>query len=276
MSSSPTPYVVTLYIHPDKGPVRDMQLDMLSIETRVIGLDANSDRDDARVREIAAQIKKNFPHVDPYRNIGMLNQFITRFGHVALFNGVVLRLPGTIDGDGFVPVLNPTAAEFQRLTEEMNQLKDQLEDLKKKYYVDVGDFRSAVAENEGLRKAQTELQKKLNELRSQIDKAEHQAYDAEQAAQKYKDRSGILEKEVAELRVKEEKARRDLQSLMNIQQEVAVLRQNLNEEQKAEQQLRQSLEKREKEISELRKKLRILGEAKDHVQDQAADPWLEP
>ena len=48
MSSSPTPYVVTLYIHPDKGPVRDMQLDMLSIETRVIGLDANSDRDDAR------------------------------------------------------------------------------------------------------------------------------------------------------------------------------------------------------------------------------------
>lgn len=251
---SPQQYAMTLYIAPDNGPVSPMKLDMLSVETAVMGLDASSDRDEARVRLIAERIKAAFPEVDPYGNLHMIAQFISRLSHIARFSGVVLRLPGTINGPA-QPV-NPAAEEFARLADEYRKLKEERDDLRTAHddlKVQVGS-QIPFLEQE-LKKwigASKKQEEKIQQFRHEKEEAQQKLLEIDTEYEAYKARLLALEKENTTLRSQEEQHRHASQKLPKLQGDIAALR-LANANQEAEnRQLNETLEKYKQEVVRLK------------------------
>ena len=255
--SSSSQFMVTLYIHPDSGPVTPMQLDMLSIETTILGLDAHSNRDDARIRQIAAKIKATFPDVDPYRNLGMLSQFVSRMSHVALFSGVVLRLPGTIQGAS-LPT-SPDAADYAQKIQETITLRAALDDCEQRFETVDQLLPALKKQNEQLQRRNKQLDTTLNDIRVRVDSAENHMQDALAETQRQRDKSDKLEQENAALHVREEELQRECKSLLKFKNEVADLRQELIEERKAHEQFKETLEKRDLKIKALVREIEDLS-----------------
>ena len=275
MSAVPSQYVVTVYIHPDHGPITPMQLDMLSVETMVMGLDANSNRDEARIRETAARIKAAFPDVDPYRNLGMLTQLIKRLGHVGLFNGVVLRLPGAIPGPS-QPV-NPTIEEFAKLRDELANLKTRLVELDQ-INKDLQKSPDLEVENERLQKREQELLLKVKELRQDLVHAEHLKDISVAEAKRATDRESSLEQEIINLRHKEDEARREHQMFSKLQAEVAALRMDSEELEKDNEQLLVELKqcKQERKLLQEQQQRRQPEQPHDPLKpDQGKNDWID-
>src|SRR5437868_14023432 len=109
-------FVITIYIRPDKGPISEMKLDMLAIDTEAMQSTTNGKNDERRLDKIAEKITEKFPKVEPQRKLNELRLLIARLSHVSLFDGVVLRLPGEIDGS--TPPQQqafPSPEDFKRL-----------------------------------------------------------------------------------------------------------------------------------------------------------------
>jgi hypothetical protein len=275
MSAVPSQYVVTVYIHPDHGPITPMQLDMLSVETMVMGLDANSNRDEARIRETAARIKAAFPDVDPYRNLGILTQLIRRLGHVGLFSGVVLRLPGAIPGPS-QPV-NPTEQEFAKLKDEIGNLKTELEELRQANE-DLQKSPDLEADNVRLLRREQELLAMVKELRQDLVRAEHVKDLSVAEAKRATDRESALEQEIIDLRLKEDEARREHQMFSKLQAEVAALRMDSEELEKENEQLLVELKhcKQEKDLLKEQQQRRKPEQPHDPLKpDQGKNDWMD-
>jgi ribosomal protein S28E/S33 len=102
-----SPYLIQIYIHPDKGPITPVILNILEIENKVIHLPINVNRDEARVQEIIMAITKVLPNVDPWSKTRELSQLvrsvsqISTFEQLLMYQGIVIRLPGTIENNDF-------------------------------------------------------------------------------------------------------------------------------------------------------------------------------
>ncbi len=154
-----------------------MTLDMLEVEIAVVSLPASADRDEARVREIANRIKKHFPHVDPDSKLRELKWIIGRLANVTMFDGIVLYLPGSIDGSS--PPKNPTALEFQKLTEELLKLKGQFEDTTQHYQKAQAQLKRLLTENSQLREAQKTQTQDNSRLRTELEESKRSEYNAQ-------------------------------------------------------------------------------------------------
>src|SRR6266446_1962803 len=98
---------VTLYIEPDKGPIKPVQLDLLDIEQMLqTAYTMSRNKDQERLKLICAQIKKQLPNVQPESNMTGLSLVMARFSHVDQFSGCVLRLNGEIEADPIKPASN--------------------------------------------------------------------------------------------------------------------------------------------------------------------------
>ena len=97
MHDMSSPQVVTLYIHPDNGPVKPITLNLMEIEIAVHNARVPASHfDEQRFMLIAQRIKKDFPDVDPYSNRNALVALLARFTAAYQFSGMVVRLSGTI------------------------------------------------------------------------------------------------------------------------------------------------------------------------------------
>lgn len=130
MSSMPSSQEMTLYIHPDKGPIKPIQLNLMEIEVAVHNSKfSTNNRDEERLRQVALHIKKAFPYVDPNSNRNGIMTVLSRFSSAYQFNGMVLRLSGTIEDDGLPnnDGIKRVNSEIDALTKEVPRLRRLLE-----------------------------------------------------------------------------------------------------------------------------------------------------
>jgi chromosome segregation ATPase len=123
---------VTLYIEPDKGPIKPISIDLMEIEQAVRTTYRTSvNREQERQRLICAKIKQQFPYVEPESNLNGLSLVLARFSYADQLNGWVLRLKGVIESDP-VKVASPNGQvvalqqEISNLTQTVVDLRGQL------------------------------------------------------------------------------------------------------------------------------------------------------
>lgn len=266
--------IITLYIRADRGPISPMTLDMLEVEIAVVSLPASADRDEARVREIANRIKKHYPNVEPDRKLQELRWLIGRLKNIAMFDGIVLRLPGSIDGPA--QPKNPLVAEFEKLSTESLELKRKFTTIEQER--DALQDRKDVLEAECIRlKVEpTQLKKEVRRLRTELDDVEEKEEIARTDGLRYKEKANKLEQEMAILQTQLDRAKVEQQTLRRAQQEVGTLREQLKNAADTEQQLRTRIKKLELELTEMKDRIRRLAEnASPAKADQASNPWLD-
>jgi DNA repair exonuclease SbcCD ATPase subunit len=274
--------IITIYIHPDKGPISYMQLDMLEIEIKAVNLPPfHSSHDSHRIDEIIAAIKKKFPDVDPESKRRELAHLISRLSQTSMFNGIALRLPGRIDGDGAPPPpdLNTAADEFRRLTQEAITLKRELEDWKRKYDTANALVPSLEKDNDALRELYHKTHEEVEDLRIQLQDADLQINRISAENKKFRDKINQLEVDKAALKTQVEQAARDKKTLLAWQQELAALRESKVNARKLEQQLRETIKRREQDIRDLQARLRRLTDEIDPTikasDGKDKEPWLD-
>jgi predicted nuclease with TOPRIM domain len=265
---------ITLYIHPGQGPISAMPFNMLEIEIAVVGLPATADRDAARVREIANRIKKHFPHVEPDTKLQDLRWLVGRLSNIAMFDGIVLKMPGMIEGPS--PPKNPTAIEFQKLAEETLNIKAELERKRQLWHEAQAKVKNLTDENARLLGLDEPKTKENASLRSRQAELESNEYKAKEEVIRYRERMSQLEQEKVALQVQLDKAKQERQTLRTAQQEVATLREQLKSAKDTEQQLRTRVKKLESDLTDLRDRLRRLSENPSPGKpDDAGGPWLD-
>jgi DNA repair exonuclease SbcCD ATPase subunit len=123
MRMNVTRRVIALYIHPDTGPVTPMELDLMQVELVALRAVGGS-YDEARAREIARLVRAKFAQVDPESNWRELMAIGSRLSHADIFNGIVLRLPGTIVDGGRQQPDEETKKKLERLTRQFQQISE--------------------------------------------------------------------------------------------------------------------------------------------------------
>ncbi|HEY1351783.1 MAG TPA: hypothetical protein VGF67_19350 [Ktedonobacteraceae bacterium] len=105
MNHMAQPHTLRLYIEPEHGPVKPLELNLLEIESAVQASRlATGNRDEERFLLVARRIKEAFPFVLPESNRSGIASILARFSEAYRFSGMVLHLAGTIQQ-------TPTAAE---------------------------------------------------------------------------------------------------------------------------------------------------------------------
>jgi DNA repair exonuclease SbcCD ATPase subunit len=267
-------HIITLYIHPERGPIMPMQLDMMEVEMATLKSASDVNRDDVRVREIAVRIKKEFKDVEPFGRTVEILSLVRTLRHVQMFNGVVLRLPGVIDGKVSPPPSNPAADELEHLTQEILKLKVQREDMQRKYEAAAVYLARLESENKHLLNVYDIAQSDCKDLQEQVETSTWRAKTAQAELKLAKEHREYLEREKAALQTQLELAKQDKQAFHAAQGDLSSLRQSLTSATKAEQQLRDTLEKREQEMKELRESIRRLAENLPYeLRSDSPDPW---
>jgi peptidoglycan hydrolase CwlO-like protein len=286
MSITPAQYEVKIYIEPDDGPIKPLKLNMLEMEEGVIDLGSSSNRDQVRMQRTIERIKDAFPGIDPYGNLDMIRHFVRRFNHVALFNGVVLRLPGTIQADSKNIALDPDSIknlekEYQTLKSESEALKGNVQYLEKKYQEEAKKNPELEKQVKQYVIKFEELERRIKHLQEECDTAREEKDKAVDDAQRVRARESTLEQENASLMLKEEQARRDLRAYNVMQNELADLRVENDNLRKENVELHTTLDKCEQENIKLREQQRRKAEPKlppDPVNpdpDQAKKTWID-
>jgi chromosome segregation ATPase len=163
---------ITIYIHPEQGPVKPMILDLMDVELATLKQPGASQGDDARIKEIARRIKAEFKDVRPEESRNELAPLVRQFGNYQSLDRLVLRLPGAIqnstDTDG-----KPTA----EVKNQLDQFKKQIEQLARK-------LRLEQDEHEKTKLLLATLKDNYQNLRSLYDKINTQLADAHLHEQK--------------------------------------------------------------------------------------------
>ena len=268
------PLTVTLYIHPDIGPISLISINMLEIETMVDRLSTGTNHDEARIKEIMKRINNKYPYVDLQNRQHDLAFLISKLSKLSDFNGIVLRLHGSIDGPQ--PPKDITTEEIKRMVKEIEKLKGQLED-KNRTNEELSQ-RIPRLESEGTRLGNLckRLRHENEDMREALKESAESSKQAQNQVNHYKGRVATLEKEKAELQTRCEALSRNGQRSLASQQEVADLRQRLQSALKAKQQLSESLTRAEKEQDGLRLRLKQLVDVEgDRPTERQANPYLD-
>jgi hypothetical protein len=259
--------VITIFIEPDDGPIRPVKIDMLEIETDVVRMPLSLNRDTERIKSIAAKIKAAYPKVQPEARMQDLRFLISRLGQAAIFDGVVLHLPGSIDGPSTPK--NPGQDVFDKLSAEGLQLKADLQKLVNKFKELQNENNDLKAENTRLAASEQSARDSLQPVKDALEKKRNDEHKAQvEAAQSKKDLAA-MQQQYAALEVQLEKARLDLQTAARDQQEVAQLRQIVANSKAREQKLNEGIEKRDREIRKLEQDLEELRRSVKQLVDQA-------
>jgi uncharacterized phage infection (PIP) family protein YhgE len=269
--------VITLFIEPDDGPIRPVKIDMLEIETDVVRMPLSLNRDQERIKVIAAKIKAAFPKVQPEARMQDLRSLITRLGHAAIYDGVVLHLPGSIDGPSTPK--NPGQEVFDQLSAEGLQLKTDLQKLVNKFKELQNDNNELKAENTRLANSEKNARDALQPVKEALKSKENDEYKARVEVAQIKKDLADMQQQYAALQVQLEKAKLDLQTAARDQQEVAQLRQIVAGFRTKEQNLNDGIARRDRDIKKLEQDLedlrRGVKQLMDQGQGQAARPRVK-
>ncbi len=130
---------ITIYIHPEQGPVMPMVLDLMEVELVALKQPGATQRDEARIKEIARRIKAEFKEVRPEERRNELAPLVRQFGDYQELDRLVLRLPGVIqssknqDGRPAADIkkqLDQFTKQIEQLTRRLRQEQDEHEKTK--------------------------------------------------------------------------------------------------------------------------------------------------
>lgn len=253
-----SPFIITIYIKPDKGPITGMSLDLLSIETTVIKT-SGIKNDDARLEMIAQQIQAQFPDVDPQKKMHELRFLIARLSQIALFDGIVLQLPGSIPGDTPAPatldvdILEKQKKRIEDLTGQLEKAVKDLETAQKmqpQLQADLIWYRTKFSD---LNVTIDQLNQKIEEKDKELQKLEEKQLQTFIKAREYKEKFQKLEQEQAKMQLEIAQAQRDRKN-------IAQLRAQVSNAAKDEQQLRDTLDKSQQDLNECRNRVRQMAD----------------
>jgi chromosome segregation ATPase len=266
-------FEVTLYIHPDKGPIKPIKLNLLEIETTVQNSKMARDNfEEARIQEVIKRIKKEFPYVVPESNRNGIVTILARFSNAYQFNGMALRLSGQIEADQ-----SDVGDELKRLDSQANALAKEVPRLKRLLEIEQQAHRVTKERIVELQMAnkkllqdrdllydknkiaiedlQTRLQQKEAEnrrIRDDTDKIVRERSDLQVQLDLLKDTNeelqttnGTLQKSLAELQSR----------LSSNESELARLRMERTNAKRTEEQLRECIQRLEDENAELKEEL---------------------
>lgn len=290
MGMDTTRRVIALYIHPDSGPVMPMEIDLMEVEIAALKVPGSVQRDNARVNEIARRIKAQFPGIDTSRATQEIAALIGKLGHYAYFNGVVLRLPGSIDlpSTAAKPAVTPDLKEIKeqvsRFTQEIAQLKKAVQIERQEHLATKGSLYTVEGENKRLKAQSEKSSTELADARLHIQRLQERFERARDIVNTARTATDTAEQEAASVKTELEQAQSTITELkaaiVQMQQEssgtmreLSSLRQQALHDQKAEEQLRATLEDYKSEISSLRDKLRRMVEGDDGEGDEVAGEY---
>lgn len=274
MSSMPSAQEVTLYIHPDKGPIKPIQLNLMEIEVAVHNSRMSTyNRDEERLRQVALRIKQAFPYVDPNSNRNGIMTVLSRFSSAYQFNGMVLRLSGTIEDDGAsqndgIKRLN---SEVDALTKEVPRLRRLLEIEQQAHRATKEQVMQVQAENSRLIQdrdlAYDRNKMRLDDLQARLQLREEENRRLREESEKIIRAHSALNVQHEMLKTSYEElqeAQRALQQrhdesqrrLTTLENELARLRLDAKNAKTTEEQLRETIERLEDENRELEDMLR--------------------
>jgi hypothetical protein len=277
-------YTITLYIDPVQGgPVTPLEIDLMEIENEVLDPSVPStNRDQLRVSKIAERIKDRFKDVDPYAKLHELTFLIGRLGHIAIFNGIALRLPGTIEADssGSHPDPKPdptvTVEDYDRLSAEVKKLGNELADCAHNLQKAELELKKEQSINDPLVQERKKAVEEAIVLRTSLSNFKMDNDLLKTEVERYKTKVQLLERDKADLSARLEQVLQERQRLQQSLQDLATLRRDMASKNSTEKQLRMALEQREKDLKACREQMRtIANQASKNTFAQDEDPWLD-
>src|SRR5579859_2508961 len=230
---------IKLYIDPDNGPITSMDLNMLNVELSIIQPATNANRDNARVEAVIALIKEKFPNVQPEACRQQLRLLISRLVHVSIYDGIVLHLPGSIDGPPLPQ--NYTQADIDKLKNEITNLTTELESARQTHTEQSTkaqiESKALRTENDGLRAAGRVWQAEKKSLNGELTKIEDEKYAVEKKLSECHKQKTDLNEQIAGMQETIEKERRERPGIVNLQRDITTLRNELREAKEVEKQL---------------------------------------
>lgn len=154
---------IVIYIHPEQGPVMPMELDLMDVELATLKQPGAAQKDEARIKEIAARIKALFPGVMPEKKRNELAPLVRQFGDYQALNRLVLCLPGIIQ--------NP-AGPSGDVKKQLDQFNKQIEQLTRR-------LRHEQDEHERTKVQLATLKNNYQNLRSLYDRINTRLADAQ-------------------------------------------------------------------------------------------------
>ncbi len=234
--------IIRVYIHPDEGPVTPMELDITNVQLEMDKVTQDRSSDEVAVREIARQISKKFSGIQPESDKRQLVLLMRRWSSIEAFNGVVLRLGGTIENKT-PDVL--TANRLRAMPQEISQLANALESERRK--------------TESLQVRVQQLEAENRRSRSLYDRANNEAINLRLLVQQAQD--AVKQEQRATAQVREDAIQAIEQASRN---QVLLDRANL------ELQARPTKAQHEKELADLRRKEREARGSDQQLRDTIA------
>ncbi len=273
MSSFPSQQRLNLYIHPERGPIQLVELDLMEIEVAVYGSrSAISNPEEERIRQVAQRIKAQCKGVDPQSNLKGIASILTRLTTFHQFQGVVIRLAGSTEGGAVTP--SSTLEEVERLKSKADHLEKEVPRLTKLLEIEQQAHRAAKEQYGKLeaehRRAANQhsvfydkSEMTINQLQAQVRQREAEINRVRQDADTIVRQHAGVEMQVTQLQQRNadlEKSLADLQArLTERDSELAQHRQNTSQFKRTEDQLRQAIKDREEEIKRLQDRLDTLA-----------------
>jgi DNA repair exonuclease SbcCD ATPase subunit len=254
---------LTIYIHPDRGPVTPMTLDLDAVEVAINKVPMANSSDEAAVHAIAQQIRDKFNEfkLEIGNNRQRLAMIMRRWTYAQGFDGMVVRLQGPMNnkegGIASTEISQSTLGELSRLTRTLESEKRVSVDLKRRVQVLEIEYKRFKSLYE---QAKRELDnKRIQEQQTQAGKQQDQSA-IQQALQDARDDADQAMQEAATLKLQLEQTQTQLRSQAHYEQEIADLRYKERSAQQSAQQEHESFQRLQQDYVALQEQIKQLTE----------------
>ncbi len=258
---------LTIYIHPDKGPITPMKLDLDAVEVAINKVPTASSSDEAAVRAIVKQISDKFKGLEPENNSRQLAMIMRRWVYAEGFIGIVLRLTGTIT--------NKEAGMTSVDASQLISATSALENEQRAHAALKLRVQGLETERKRLKSLYEQAKNELNNKRIQEQQMQKRMQQNQIAMQQSREDADQAMQDVATLKLQIEQMQTQLRSQAHYEQELAQLRQQERSARQSEQQVRESLAQLQQDYIALQDEIRRLTEGSflEEAEMDTDDPY---
>ncbi len=268
---------ITIYIHPEQGPVMSMVLDLMDVELAALKQPGAVPRDEARVKEIARRIKAEFKDVRPEESRNELAPLVRQFGDYQTLNRLVLCLPGVIqnstDKDGrpaedVKKQLDQFNKQIEQLTRRLRQEQDEHERTKVQLATLKNNYQNLRSLYDRINTQLADAQLREQQARHEVDRLRREADKAENEFNAAQEENGSIQTELERVR----QAHKEQVDIFAEQQQDWVKKEQAPSEQEEElSSLRIETRESKQEIENLNETIKTWKEKFENLRRQLSD-----
>src|SRR5260221_1959250 len=268
---------ITIYIHPEQGPVMSMVLDLMDVKLEALKQPGEVQRDEARVKEIARRIKAEFKDVRPEESRNELAPLVRQFGDSKRLNRLVLCLPGVIqnstDKDGrpaedVKKQLDQFNKQIEQLTRRLRQEQDEHERTKVQLATLKNNYQNLRSLYDRINTQLADAQLREQQARHEVDRLRREADKAENEFNAAQEENGSIQTELERVR----QAHKEQVDIFAEQQQDWVKKEQAPSEQEEElSSLRIETRESKQEIENLNETIKTWKEKFENLRRQLSD-----